>query len=279
MNPVAIAKPLALLTLLAMLAFAGNSVLTRMAVAGQGMDPLGFAIIRLAAGAMMLGGLWLVRRGVWPERRGRIAGVFGLLTYLFGFSLAYKGLATGAGALILFGMVQITMFSGAVWAAETIPARRWLGAALAFSGLVFLLAPSGDGLSALHAALMALAGIGWGIYSLAGRGQSDALAATAANFTLALPFAALVLLLVPIEALPASGVALALVSGSVTSGLGYALWYHIVPQLGAARAGVVQLTVPVLAAVMGLALLAEGISLRFAVATLMVLLGVIWASR
>ena len=140
----------------------------------------------------------LLRGGpVWPGARGRLVGAAALLAYLFGFSLAYGALDAGVGALILFGMVQITMFGGALLRGEAVPVRRWLGAALAFGGLVLLLAPGGAAGLALHAVSMAVAGVGWGIYSLAGRGQADALGATAWNFALAVPVALALGLVLP----------------------------------------------------------------------------------
>ncbi len=268
------------LSALAMLAFAGNSVLNRMGVAQAGMDPVDFAFLRLLAGAVTLAGLVVLRRGAyWPGWHGRATGVLGLLVYLFGFSLAYVDLAAGIGALILFGMVQITMFGGAVLAREAVPLPRWLGAALAFGGLVVLVAPGGDAVAFWPMGLMAAAGVGWGFYSLAGRSARDPLAATAANFCLAVPVAVLAVLwrLEPAN-WGGQGVALAVASGAITSGLGYALWYWAVPQLGAARAGVAQLSVPVLAAAAGAFWLAEPLGLRFVIASLLVLGGVGLAS-
>ncbi len=270
-----------LLTALAMAAFAGNSVLNRMAVGGGWIEAADFAGARLLAGAAALLALvfWRFRaRGVpvWPGARGRAVGPAALLIYLFGFSLAYGGIDAGAGALILFATVQVTMFAGALIAAEAVPARRWAGAALALAGLAGLLAPgTGTGISLMHAGFMALAGAGWGIYSLSARGQADALAATAWNFALAVPPGlALVWLLRGAGTVSAAGLGLAVLSGMVTSGLGYALWYAILPRLGAARAGVAQLTVPVLAAACGAVVLAEPVSLRLVVAGLVVLGGV-----
>jgi drug/metabolite transporter (DMT)-like permease len=152
------------------------------------------------------------------------------------------------GALILFGMVQITMFAGAVLAREAVPLPRWVGAGVAFAGLVLLMAPGGAGVSAGHALAMAAAGVGWGIYSLAGRGQADALGATAWNFALAVPVGGALALALGDGGMSAEGVTLAVISGAVTSGLGYALWYAVLPELGGSRAAVAQLTVPVLAA-------------------------------
>jgi drug/metabolite transporter (DMT)-like permease len=269
-----------MLTAVAMVAFAANSVLNRMAVAQYAMDPVDFAVVRLLAGALALALLLLFRRGpIWAGWAGRAGGVFGLLLYLFGFSLAYVDLAAGLGALILFGMVQITMFTGAVIAGEHVPLPRYFGAALAFSGLVWLVSPFGQAVDMGPALLMAAAGTGWGIYSLAGRGAGDPLAATAANFGLAVPVVlAVVVWRAGFAAFTAEGLVLACVSGAITSGLGYALWYRVVPQLGAARAGVAQLSVPVLAAVAGAAVLAEPLGWRFMVASAMVLCGVALAS-
>ena len=267
-----------------MLAFAANSVLNRMAVAAGLIDPVSYAVIRLAAGALMLAILVLARRAwrggaVWPGVPGRLAGVGGLLTYLFGFSVAYLSLDAGTGALILFGSVQITMFAGALMAGEAVPLSRWAGAVLAFVGLLVLIAPGGSIGAVGPVAAMGLAGAGWGVYSLAGRGADDALLATAANFGLALPVAVVVGLILGLGAMVQPlGVWLAVVSGAVTSGLGYALWYGLVPRLGAARAGVAQLTVPVLAAAGGAVLLGEGVSLRFGIAAALVLGGVALAS-
>lgn len=273
------------LTAVAMVAFAANSVLNRMAVGAGLMDPVGFAVVRLGAGALMLA-LVLALRGarggaVWAGWHGRGAGVAGLLVYLFGFSLAYLSLDAGVGALILFGAVQVTMFAGAVLAREAVPRQRWLGAGLAFLGLVVLMAPGSAVVpSVLAGGAMAVAGVGWGIYSLAGRGARDALGATAWNFVLAVPVAVGVALVLGADHLviTAGGLWLAVVSGAVTSGLGYALWYGVVPQLGAARAGVAQLTVPLIAAAGGALLIGEGVSLRFAVAAVLVLGGVALAS-
>ena len=277
---------LLLLTALTMAAFAANSVLNRMAIGAGAMDPQGFAVIRLAAGAAMLALLLGLRRGiwgraVWPGWRGRLGGVFGLLIYLFGFSAAYTHLTAGVGALILFGCVQITMFGGALWAGEQVRPRRWFGASLAFAGLGLLAAPQLQAAGAGAVTAMATAGVGWGIYSLEGRKSADALAATGWNFMLALPVALgfWLLSLGGVPPMAAPGIVLAILSGAITSGLGYALWYQLVPQLGAARAAVAQLTVPVLAAAGGLLMIGEGISLRFVLASVIVLSGVAVASR
>lgn len=268
-------------TALAMTAFAANSVLNRWALAGDHIGAVEFALVRLAAGALALTLLVLWRQGlVFPGWNGRAGGVAGLTIYLFGFTLAYEALDAGTGALILFGAVQLSMFAGALLLGEPIPSRRYAGAGLAFVGLIVLLWPGEIRLSPLHAGLMIAAGIGWGLYSLKGRGPGDPLASTAANFALALPaaFALGWLLDGGLAWGDATGWTLAIVSGAVTSGLGYALWYTILPALGAARAGVAQLTVPLIAATGGLVLIGEAITLRFALAAAIILGGVAWAT-
>lgn len=259
---------------LAMLAFAANSVLNRMAVGAGHIDALGFAAVRVIAGAVTLAALMQARGTAWPGRKGRLPGVLGLSTYLLGFSLAYQSLDAGAGALILFGFVQLTMFAGALLHREAVPVTRWLGAGLAFGGLVLLLWPGANAATSLpHALLMIGAGIGWGVYSLAGRKEPDALAATAANFLGSVPLVA-GLWLVMGGGAQTIGFALAILSGAVTSALGYALWYSILPALGSSRAAVAQLTVPVLAAAGGALILNEPIGLTFLVAAALVLSGV-----
>lgn len=269
---------LLLLTALTMLAFAANSVLNRWAVGPGHIGAVEFAMIRVLAGAATLAVLVRWQRGgfAWPGLRGRLAGVAGLTGYLVGFSLAYRGLDAGTGALVLFGTVQVTMFAGAVMSREAVPARRWAGAGLALCGLALIAAPGT--VAPLPLALMAGAGLGWGVYSLAGRGAADPLAATAWNFLLSLPLVLPVGVVAGMARPDATGVALAGISGAVTSGLGYALWYRVLPQLGAARAAVAQLSVPVIAALGGAVLLAELPGPRFWLAAVLVLGGVALAS-
>ena len=266
----------ALLTALTMLAFAANSVLTRMAVRDYAVEPLQFAAIRLLAGAAILVVLVALRGGGLGLGRERLPGAAALLVYMLGFSLAYRGMDAGVGAFILFGGVQLTMFAGAVLAREPVPALRWIGAVVALSGLAVLLLGS-DPQTALAAAptvFMAAAALGWGVYSLIGRGAGDPLRATAASFLLASPVAVLAALAAggPMPSVP--GVVLALVSGSVTSGLGYALWYVVLPKLGRTRAAVAQLTVPVIALLAGAALLGERPGPEVVLAAALVLGGV-----
>lgn len=272
--------PLFFLTTLTMIAFAANSVLNRLALAGGSIDAASFGAIRLVAGAVMLAGLCLALRGRIDLRGpGRVAGVLALLVYIYGFSGAYNALDAGIGALILFGVVQITMFAGGLWAREAMPPRRWIGALVAFGGLAWLLWPgAGPVISPLHGLLMALAGVGWGIYSLVGRLNRDALQATAANFILAAPVGVVLTLLWPSGAggaeIGRDGILLAIASGALTSGIGYAMWYSILPRIGASVAAVAQLTVPVIAMAGGMIFLAEALDLQFVMATALVLGGV-----
>ncbi|WP_120499621.1 DMT family transporter [Roseovarius sp. EL26] len=269
-----------LLTSLTMVAFAANSVLNRMALADGAIDAVSFGAVRLLAGALMLAVLCMMLRGGLVLRGpGRLLGTLSLLLYIFGFSLAYDGLDAGLGALVLFGVVQITMFAGALMLREFVPARRWVGAGLACVGLAWLLWPgSGAQISPLHGGLMALAGFGWGLYSLNGRRGGDALQATAANFILATPVGVVLMLASHgtqgIVAASWSGIALAVLSGAVTSGMGYALWYSVLPKLPAAVAAVAQLTVPVIAMVGGMLLLSEALTWQFVIAGALVLGGV-----
>lgn len=261
-----------LLTALTMIAFAANSVLNRMALADGSGDAIAFAAIRALSGAGMLALLIGVRRGLPKKPDWRQA--LWLMVYLYGFSIAYLSLGSGIGALILFGMVQITMFAGAILARDPLPRRRIIGAAMAFGGLVLLLWPTESfSLPLTAAGFMALAGIGWGLYSLGGRSVKDPLGQTALNFALGAPVALLIMVLRSPE-MSGQVLGLAILSGAVTSGLGYALWYQIMPRLGATRAAVAQLTVPLIAMAGGMALLGEALTAQFVVTTVLVLGGV-----
>ena len=268
---------LALLVVLTMAAFAANSLLNRAAVDSGAIGPSAFAVLRLLAGAAVLVALVQARRQPLPLwHRRRWAGALSLAAYMAGFSAAYLTLDAGLGALILFGVVQITMFAlGALGGARLAPAQI-AGAGVAFAGLVWILWPAGGAPVPLSGGLwMVAAGIGWGVYTLSGRGEPAALPATAANFCLALPLAALPLVWVS-DPVPASvpGVALAALAGGVTSGLGYALWYSLVPRLSAATAATVQLSVPVIALTAGAALLGEAPGWRLILGAAVVLGGI-----
>jgi drug/metabolite transporter (DMT)-like permease len=262
------APRLAGLVALAMLAFAANSILNRAAVGSGEIDALSFAIMRAVAGAITLSVLVLARRRCVPVlRRARVIGAGSLTLYLLGFSVAYVQIDAGLGALILFGAVQVTMFFGGVVGGDRPPARRWIGAAVALAGLAWLIWPTGAvSVPPVAAIAMLSAGFGWGLYSLAGRGATDPMAETAANFAWAAPLCMLPLLVMPVTLEPSVptdfGLALAALSGAVTSGLGYALWYAVLPRMAPSVSGLVQLSVPVIAAAAGVALLGETLSLR-----------------
>lgn len=268
---------LVLLVGLTMTAFAANSVLNRLALSGGAIGPAGFAALRLLSGAAVLAALVRARgRPLGLGAPDRPWSAAALALYMLGFSFAYLSLDSGVGALILFGGVQITMFLAALRAGEPMPPRRWLGALVAFAGLVWLLRPGAPGApDPAGAALMAAAAVGWGLYSLRGRRAVDPLATTAANFLLAAPVAVLVAVLVPDPSWPtARGAGLALVSGAITSGLGYALWYAVLPSLAASTAAVAQLSVPLIAMAGGALVLGESLNARFAIAAVLVLGGI-----
>lgn len=269
-----------LLVSLVMVAFAANSVLNRMAVFGAGLDPEWVAVLRLGAGAVVLLGLTLALQGAQSLRispKVVVVGMATLFLYIYGFSIASGLIDAGVGALVLFGSVQITMFVGAWITRERLTRWRLIGAALAFAGLVTLLLPGSSGahIDPAGVGLMVLGGIGWGLYSLNGRGVRDPLAATALNFTLALVLA---LGWLAASGDPGQGQAWgiwpALASGAITSGLGYALWYRVLPQVPASLAAIAQLSVPLIAALGGALLLAEVPGPRFWISATLVLGGI-----
>ena len=264
-----------LLTTLTMIAFAANSVLNRAALAEDEAGPASFAAIRTLSGALCLFVLVYFRQGM-PQILApkRWIGTGALTLYMLGFSFAYIALDAGTGALILFGGTQITMFAGALIAGERPSGTRWTGAILAFGGLVWLLWPGATGApDAGPALLMTFAAFGWGIYSLVGRAVADPLQETAANFICAAPIT-LLLLAFMLDAITTHGVILAVVSGALTSGLGYALWYAILPKIETTVAALSQLTVPIIAAFGGALLLAEPPTWRLIIASAIVLGGV-----
>lgn len=265
---------LAALVALALLAFAGNSLLARLALREGGMDAASFTGLRLASGA---GVLWAL--AAWQRRgeagHGSWGSALALFVYAAAFSLAYLDLQAGAGALLLFGAVQVTMVGRGLWAGERLSAAQWLGLALALAGLAGLLLPGLSAPPLLPALLMLAAGVAWGVYSLRGRGAGDPVRVSAGNFLRTLPFAAAFSLLMMEQArLDAAGVAHALASGALASGLGYALWYTALPSLRASTAASLQLAVPLLVALAGVAFLGEAPTLRLALAALAILGGV-----
>jgi drug/metabolite transporter (DMT)-like permease len=249
------------LTAAAMIAFAANSLLCRAALRDDLIDAASFTAIRLASGASILWVIAAARRDRGGE--GSWWSAVALVAYAIAFSIAYREINAGAGALILFGAVQITMVTGGVIRGERPAPRQWIGIAVALGGLATINAPRIDAPAPLGAAMMAIAGVAWGIYSLRGRGVTRPLVATAGNFARSVPLAAAIAIAgVAIGAqATTSGVVLAVASGAIASGIGYSLWYAAVPSLGATRAAVVQLAVPVIAAIGGIALLGESPSI------------------
>ena len=263
-----------LLTLLALVAFAGNSVLCRMALTHTAIDPASFSSIRLASGAVTL---WLIVRcrRVRPELGGSWSSAGALFIYAASFSFAYVTLPAGAGALLLFGAVQATMIGAGLWAGERMSPGQWGGFILALGGLVALLLPGLSTPSLGGAVLMLTAGAAWGIYSLPGRGLDDPTGATAGNFLRTLPLAGLLSVAGwPWMRWDGTGVFYAVLSGALASGVGYAVWYAALRGLTATHAATVQLTVPVLAALGGVAFLGEPITVRQAIAAAAILGGV-----
>ncbi len=259
-----------------MTAFAANSLLNRLGVSQLGTDAIVFAWVRVAAGATVLTLLVAIKNGFGPKRSFRLkaGGALALTLYMAGFSLAYTTLNSGVGALILFGITQVTMFSSAVISGEWVGKLRLTGAGLALIGLAVLIWPAGDvALPLSGIILMSAAGFGWGVYSLLARKETLPLAATASNFLFCLPALTPLLLLSDMQ-WTGLGILLAIISGGVTSGLGYALWYRIVPLLGASRAAVTQLSVPVIAALGGSIFLNESLGWRFLLAAFLVLGGI-----
>jgi drug/metabolite transporter (DMT)-like permease len=265
------------LVALTMCAFAANSVLNRIGVALQGMDPLDFATVRTAAGAVMLWLLVSFRKAPRPPvfNTKRVAGAAALAIYMVGFSWAYITLDAGLGALILFGTLQIVVFGWAVIEGGNVPVLRWIGAAIALTGLCVLLWPSGDAAVPLGGAIsMAIAGTSWAAYTLLGRAEADPLGATASNFLLCLPLVAVAMLLVGIGTMPVGGIVTAIIAGGLTSGVGYAMWYRALPSLPTTVAGIAQLSVPVIAVSAGVIFLSEPLTLRLVIAGALVLGGI-----
>jgi drug/metabolite transporter (DMT)-like permease len=265
------------LVFVVMLAFAANSVLNRAAVGGGEVGALTFALIRNVAGAVMLVLLLAIRgQAHFPAPGVTAVGALSLATYMIGFSVAYLRLDAGIGALILFGGVQLTMFAGGLIGGEGPGARRWAGSAMALAGLAWMVWPThGVAVDPTAALAMATAALGWGVYSLNGRRTTDPLAATAANFALAVPLCAVALRLAA-ENVPATpfGILLAIFSGAITSGLGYALWYTVLPRLTATAASLTQPSVPVIVLLGGAVVLGEAVAPATMLAAVLVLGGV-----
>lgn len=265
---------IAVLTVLALIAFAGNSLLCRAALAHTTIDAADFTAIRLLSGAVMLWILVLLRGGK-RQGRGNWLSAFALFVYAAGFSFSYVDLSAGAGALILFGAVQGTMIGYGLISGERMSGLQVTGLALACGGLLGMLLPGASAPPLLGALLMLGAGVAWGVYSLRGKGAGDPLKVTAENFILAAPMAlALSAIFWGQSSLDLAGVGYAVLSGAFASGIGYAIWYAAVPFLRSTTAATVQLSVPVIAALGGIFLLQEPLTLRFTVASVAILGGI-----
>ncbi len=278
-----------LLIALVMVNFAANSVLSRAGIDVLGMDALSFSTLRLASGAAVLALLVGLRRAAWPAFGWwRFWAAGALMVYLVPFTIAYVTLPSGLGALVLFGVVQLTMFGWVALSGSAPRPVQWLGMALSMAGLAWLLWPSGAESYDMGGLLaMAVAGVGWGVFSLMGRGSADPLGDMAWSFVLAF-FMGLLGLAGYLSAVgdvaevavnwvqrwPLAGVLTAIVCGGVTSGLGYALWYRALPQIPATTGAVAQLTVPIIAIVAGALILGEAITLKVALASGIVLGGI-----
>jgi drug/metabolite transporter (DMT)-like permease len=272
-----------LLSTFALLMFAANSLLCRMALGGGMVDAASYSTLRLVGGAVMLmmiagirqrgshGGSAMHLNSQWGDRWS----AFHLFLYAVPFSFAYNGLTTGTGALILFGSVQVTMLLAAWRSGERPSFVQWCGILIALAGLLYLLLPGTQAPPLIPALLMAVAGAAWGFYSLRGRSAGDPLLRTAGNFARAVPMVLIVSLVAwPSHAVNGKGALLALLSGAGASALGYVAWYAALKHLSATHAAALQLVVPIIAAGAGVLLLGESFGLRLGVATVLVLGGV-----
>ncbi|MCB1022821.1 MAG: DMT family transporter [Acidobacteria bacterium] len=266
-----------LLTTFALIAFAFNSILCRLALGTKLIDASSFTAIRLLSGAVTLLIIFSIFSKNKKEdlKRGNWLSAFFLFGYAICFSFAYIGLTTATGALILFGLVQSTMIIVALVSGERPKIAEWLGLALALGGLIYLVFPGLAAPPLLNSILMALAGVAWGFYTLRGRGSEDPLADTAGNFVRTIPFIALACLpfLYQIDVSP-KGLLFAVLSGAIASGIGYTVWYAALKHHTATRAAILQLSVPVIAAIGGLIFLSEAISLRLIMASSLILGGI-----
>ena len=263
------------LTGLAMAAFAANSVLCRVALSQAAIDPATFTLVRLASGTCALCLILSLRRkpeqpgGSWPAS-------VALFAYAAAFSFAYVSFPAGTGSLLMFGAVQTTMVGYGLVRGERLSALQWFGLTVAVAGMAALVAPGATAPSVTGACLMLTAGVAWGAYSLLGRGVADPLSATAGNFvrSLPIPIGLSLYALLSGTNLTAIGLACAILSGAVASGLGYTIWYAALPGLTPAQGASVQLSVPVITALAGALMLGEAISLRLSMSSLAILGGI-----
>ncbi|MEM8787415.1 MAG: DMT family transporter [Pseudomonadota bacterium] len=267
---------IALLTCAALVAFAANSLLNRAAIAEAGADPAVFTGLRLVSGAVTLAALVTLRQGAAGLRgAGSWPSAAALAVYAVAFSFAYVRLDAGLGALVLFGTVQVVMFGGALARGQQPGRWRWLGSALGIGGLSVLFLPGAAQPATPGVLLMMIAGAAWGVYSLRGQAAGDPLVDTAGNFLWAAPVGVLLMLPMLWLGWPSGGaVLLAVASGAVASGLGYAVWYAVLPRLEPSLAAIAQLTVPLIALSGGVLLLGEAVTWAFALAACLILGGV-----
>jgi drug/metabolite transporter (DMT)-like permease len=266
-----------LLTTITLIAFAANSLLCRAALADPLIDPATFTAIRVVSGALIL--IPLAARFGTPDRdeadRGSWGSALALFVYAAGFSYAYVSLSTGMGALILFGVVQVTMIGAAMKQGDRLARLQWVGSLTAVGGLVYLVLPGLAAPDPVGALLMTASGIGWGMYSVRGKGVASPLRMTAGNFLKAAPLAVILFCAaLPWMAVTRPGALLAATSGAVTSGLGYALWYRTLRGLTTTQASLVQLLVPVIAGFAGVLFLSEVIEARLLIGSVLILGGV-----
>lgn len=257
-----------------MLAFAGNSLLCRVALKNTGIDAATFTSIRLISAALTL---WFVVRlsSKTSSSKGNWPSAVALFAYAAGFSFAYINLTAATGALLLFGAVQTTMIGYGMWRGERLLSLQWLGLVLALGGLVGLTLPGLSAPPLVSSLLMIGAGVAWGIYSLRGKGAGDPTVVTAGNFLRTVPITVVLsLLMMRHFPLDNAGTWYAIMSGALTSGIGYAIWYRALPGLKATQAATVQLSVPVIAAIGGIILLGESISLRLILASIAIISGI-----
>jgi drug/metabolite transporter (DMT)-like permease len=257
-----------------MIAFAANSLFCRFALKHTGIDAASFTSIRLISGAVMLWAIISIRGGSLSGQ-GNWLSAFALFAYAAGFSFAYINLSAGTGALLLFGSVQATMIGYGLWMGERLVKLQIMGLFLAFIGVIGLLLPGISAPPLPSAMLMLAAGIAWGVYSLRGKGEGDPTLITAGNFFRAMSIAVVMsIFMMKGVSIDIAGVGFAVLSGALASGLGYAIWYSVLPILKASNAAIVQLSVPVIAAVAGIVFLAEPITLQFGLASLAILGGI-----
>ena len=262
-----------------MLAFSGNALLTRAALASYNMDPELVLLLRVSAGAITLLLIcYLKKYSLKILSNLHFKTAVALSLYLVSFSYAFTGLETGIGVLIQFGVVQLVMFASSFLSDQKVPKNKTIGAIIAFTGLIYLLWPSGDfTINLTSSVLMAIAGMAWGIYSVLGKKAASAIAATTASFLISTPICLIFALLLPNNpdfSWSNTGALLAIASGSVTSGIGYALWYYVLPKIPSTNAAVSQLSVPLIAAAGGMIFMQELITLKFVLSCVLVLGGI-----